>query len=275
MNAIDMDILTMMEAAPDVVKGGFKGLVIGNDADNFSAGANLSFMLEAARAGEFSKVSELILRGQSAMMGLKYAPFPVVASLSGLALGGGCELALHSHAIAAHMESYPGLVEVGVGLIPGWGGCKEMLLRHGGNSEAAFALISTARMAGSAEDACDMHVLLPADSISMNRERVLADAKSSCLQMAGSCEARMQKNVSIQGAAAKVTLLEKATAASGHDKVIFSALAHVLSGGGVDGEKTEAQLLALEHEAFIELIRTAASQERIAYMLENGKPLKN
>ncbi|NBO21623.1 MAG: enoyl-CoA hydratase/isomerase family protein, partial [Rhodobacteraceae bacterium] len=275
MNAIDLDILAMMEQSVDMVKSGFKGLVIGNDADNFSAGANLSYMLEAARAGEFGKISELILRGQAAMMGLKYAPFPVVSSLAGLALGGGCELALHSNAIQAHMEAYPGLVEVGVGLIPGWGGCKEMLLRHAGDSATAFALISTARTAGSAEDARDMEVVLPGDAISMNRARVLADARSRCIAMAQGYKASAQQSVTLSGAAAKKALQEKAAAASGHDAVLFAALAHVLSGGGVDGAVSEAQLLALEHEAFVELTKTTPTQERIAHMLEVGKPLKN
>ena len=275
MNAIDLDILAMMEQAVAVVKSGFKGLVIGNDADNFSAGANLSYMLEAARAGEFGKISELILRGQAAMMGLKHASFPVVASLTGLALGGGCELAMHSSAIAAHMEAYPGLVEVGVGLIPGWGGCKEYLLRHGGDSAAAFALISAAKTAGSADDARDMKIVLSSDTTSMNRARVLADARSHCLMLAKNHIPAGQQSIVISGAAAKKTLLEKANAASGHDVTILTALAHVLSGGGEDGAKSESQLLALEHEAFVELTKTPATQARIAHMLEVGKPLKN
>ncbi|NBX02751.1 MAG: 3-hydroxyacyl-CoA dehydrogenase/enoyl-CoA hydratase family protein [Alphaproteobacteria bacterium] len=275
MNAIDMDILSIMEQVVGIVQSGFKGLVIGNDADNFSAGANLSYMLTAARAGEFEKVSELISRGHAAMMGLKYAPFPVVASLAGLALGGGCELALHSNVIQAHMEAYPGLVEVGVGLIPGWGGCKEMLLRHNGDSAAVFEIISNAKTAGSAEDARDMKILLPQDAISMNRARVLADAKQRCIALAKNYVAASEQSVNILGVSAKQKLLEKAAAASGHDKVIFEHLAQVLSGGGVDGVRSERELLALEHTAFTELIKTAATGERIDYMLNNGKPLKN
>jgi 3-hydroxyacyl-CoA dehydrogenase len=275
MNAIDMDILSMMEQAVTIVQADFKGLVIGNDAEHFSAGANLSYMLEAARAGEYQKVSELILRGQAAMMGLKYAPFPVVSSLVGLALGGGCELALYSDAIVAHMESYPGLVEVGVGLIPGWGGCKEMLLRHLGDSHAAYRFIASAYTAGSACDARDMRVLLVGDGISMNRERVLADAKQRCLEMMRAYVLADPQSIHIAGVKAKAALQQAAQEASGHDRAIFGVLAHVLSGGGEDGEKTEAQLLELEHEGFMELIKTAPSQQRIAYMLENGKPLKN
>src|SRR5262249_40997052 len=129
MNSVDLDILGMIEQLVPLVKKDFKGLVIGNDADNFSVGANLSLVLMGANVAAWNQISEIIKRGQNAMMGLKYAPFPVVASLSGMALGGGCEIVLHCDAVQAHVEAYPGLVETGVGLIPGWGGCKEMLLR--------------------------------------------------------------------------------------------------------------------------------------------------
>lgn len=275
MNAIDMDILAMMEEAVPQVQKGFKGLVIGNDADNFSAGANLSYMLEAARAGEFTKVSDLISRGQLAMMGLKQAPFPVVASLTGLALGGGCELTLHSNAVVAHMESYPGLVEVGVGLIPGWGGCKEMLLRHDGDALKVFGLISTAKTAGSAEDARDMGVLREGDSITMNRARVLADAKARCLELTKGYAAPGEQHVNIKGMNARETILLESKKASGHDQLIFAVLSEVLGAAGQDGQRSERDLLALEHAGFMELIKTEATQARIEYMLANGKPLKN
>lgn len=275
MNAIDMDIIAMMEQALGVVNGGFKGLVIGNDADDFSAGANLSYMLEAAKASEWNKISDLIGRGQQAMMGLKLAPFPVVASLVGRALGGGCELALHSNVIQAHVESYPGLVEVLVGLIPGWGGCKEMLIRHQGDALAAFAVISSAKTAGSAEDARDMKILKEGCHVSMNRVRVLADAKARCLGMTTGYKAPAVERVSINGVTSKKTMLEKANAAGGHDAVIFAALAEVLSGGGRDGVVDEHALVALELASFMELVKTPATQARIEHMLVNGKPLKN
>jgi len=278
MNAIDMDILSMMEQSVAIVQQSFKGLVIGNDAEHFSAGANLSYMLEAAKGGELHKVSDLIKRGQAAMMGLKYAPFPVVASLTGMALGGGCELALHSNAIQAHMESYPGLVEVGVGLIPGWGGCKEMLLRHNGDGVAVFDMISAAKTAGSADDAREMGVLQSGDLITMNRVRVLADAKVRCLGMVNGYVAPMRASVYLAGKSIAESIEWKINAnasASEHDKVIWRALAHVLSAGMHDGTQSEDELLELEHEAFMKLVALSATQDRIAYMLVKGKPLKN
>ncbi len=139
MNSVDLDILGMIEQLVPIVQKDFKGLVIGNDADNFSVGANLGLMLMAANIAAWGQISEMIRRGQNATMSLKYAPFPVVASLAGMALGGGCEMVLHSNAVQAHIESYPGLVEVGVGLIPAWGGCKEMLLRHLGTRKEPWA----------------------------------------------------------------------------------------------------------------------------------------
>src|SRR6185369_4022169 len=149
-------------------------LVIGNDGDNFSVGAKFVIMKMAANIAAWKQIGEVIRNGQNAMMAIKYAPFPVVSSLTGMALGGGCEIILHSNAVAAHVESYPGLVEVGVGLIPAWGGCKEMLARHLGEKKGSsggmignlmatggampaiskvFEMIATAKVSGSAVEA--------------------------------------------------------------------------------------------------------------------------
>ena len=137
MNSVDPDILDHDRAGrSSIVRKDFKGLVIGNDADNFSVGANLGFILMAANIAAWTQIADVIRKGQQTMMLLKHSPFPVVSSLAGMALGGGCEIVLHSNAVQAHIESYPGLVEVGVGLIPAWGGCKEMLLRHIGPQKA-------------------------------------------------------------------------------------------------------------------------------------------
>ncbi|MDX1975324.1 MAG: 3-hydroxyacyl-CoA dehydrogenase NAD-binding domain-containing protein [Rickettsiales bacterium] len=303
MNSVDPDILAMIEQSIEKVKSDFKGLVIGNDGDNFSVGANLGFVLMAANIAAWSQISEVIKGGQHAMMGLKYAPFPVVASLTGMALGGGCEIVLHCDAVQAHMESYPGLVEVGVGLIPGWGGCKEMLLRHLGEGKGGkgligglmatggampviktvFETIATAKVGGSAEEARDLKILRESDAISMNRMRVLPDAKAKCLAMAANYTPPEPAVLHLPGSTARVALsmavdgfaaMGKATP---HDVVVSKKLAIVLSGGDTDISEplTEQQILDLEHAQFMELIKTKGSLDRIEHMLGTGKPLRN
>jgi 3-hydroxyacyl-CoA dehydrogenase len=292
MNSIDPDILGMAEKSIELVKQNFKGLVIGSDADNFSAGANLGFILYAANMAAWPMISDIIRQGQRTMMALKYAPFPVVSALSGMALGGGCEFVLHSDAVQAHIESYPGLVEVGVGVIPGWGGCKEMLLRNleglpqGGAMPAiakVFETIATAKVAGSADEARDMKILHNGCRITMNRARLLPDAKALCLTLAESYSAPQPATVSLPGLTAKTALLMALDqfAAQGkatpHDVVVCTQLAGVLSGGDTDitDTITEQQILDLEHAAFMELVRSKGTLARIEYMLANGKPLRN
>jgi 3-hydroxyacyl-CoA dehydrogenase len=305
MNSVDPDILSMIMQSIDLVKRDFKGLVIGNDGDNFSVGANLGFMLMAANIAAWKQISQVIRDGQNSMMALKYAPFPVVSSLTGMALGGGCEIILHSNAVAGHIESYPGLVEVGVGLIPGWGGCKEMVLRHMGEKAAkessgfignmiatggampaiskAFEAIATAKISGSAQEAQDAKILRESDGITMNRVRVLADAKAKCLQMAENYTPPVSPAIHLPGKSAKVALymavdgFAAAGKATPHDVVVCKALAQVLSGGDTDMSEalTEQQVLDLEHEVFMELVKTKPTLARIEHMLETGKPLRN
>lgn len=292
MNSVDPDILALIEQTVALVKKDFKGLVIGNDADNFSVGANLAFMLMAANIAAWKQISDVIRAGQHAMMALKHAPFPVVSSLSGMALGGGCEIVLHSNAVQAHMESYPGLVEVGVGLIPAWGGCKELLLRFTDPANPANAMpaiakvfenIGTAKVAGSAEEAKDMQILRATDRITMNRVRVLADAKTTCIAMAENYTAPEPRTLRLPGETGKVALFMAVDglAASGkatpHDVVVSRVLAQVLTGGDTDiqDEITEQHLLDLEHEGFMELVKTKGTLARIEHMLGTGKPLRN
>jgi 3-hydroxyacyl-CoA dehydrogenase len=249
-------------------------------------------MLMAANIAGWKQISDVIRAGQHAMMGLKYSPFPVVASLSGMALGGGCEIVLHSNAVQAHMESYPGLVEVSVGLIPAWGGCKEMLLRFtDANNPAnampgiakAFENIGTAKVAGSAEDARDMKILQATDSITMNRARVLADAKAKCASLAENYTTPEPQTLHLPGETGKVALfmaLDQLVAsgkATPHDSVVSRVLAHVLSGGSTDIQDaiSEQQLLDLEHEGFMELVKTKGTLARIKHILTTGKPLRN
>jgi len=303
MNSVDPDILTMIEQTIALVKKDFKGLVIGNDADNFSVGANLGFILMAANIAAWGQISDVIRKGQHTMMALKYSPFPVVSSLSGMALGGGCEMILHSNAVQAHVESYPGLVEVGVGLIPAWGGCKEMLLRHLGQQKASsgmignlmaaggsmpaiskvFENIATAKTGGSAEEARDLKILRDSDKISMNRARVLADAKARCIEMAKDYKTPQPETLHLPGGTAKVALnmaldgFKAVGKATPHDVVVCKILANVLSGGDTDmsDELTEQHILDLEFEGFMELVKTKGTIARIEHMLDTGKPLRN
>lgn len=280
MGAVDMNILALLSELPERVARDFRALVIGSDAPQFSVGANLNVFLEHARAEEWQQVSDIIRRGQAALLALKYARFPVVAAVSGLALGGGCEVALHADAVQAHIEAYPGLVEPKVGLIPAWGGCKEMLTRHDA-ALAPFEFIVTAKTASSAEDAVEMGIVAQPGNITFNRARLLADAKSRALSLAADYAPPAPPVIKCGGAPARQAMLDRLSAlaeegtATPHDLVIGRALSHVLSGGGEAGNVSEQALLELEHDAFMELIRTEATQARIAHMLKTGKPLRN
>lgn len=293
MNAIDADILEMLHQSITHVGRSMKALVIYSDAANFSAGANLGLMMGAAKAGQWQAIEGLIAKGQETYKALKYAPFPSVAGVAGLALGGGCELALHCSAIQAHGETYAGLVEVGVGLIPGWGGCKEMLARWQklgklpkGPMPAisqVFGMISTAQVSKSAADAAAMLILRPGDRISMNRYRLLADAKARALELVPSYAAPEPPVFMLPGASAQTALkmavdgfvaVGKATP---HDVVVAKSVAHVLSGGDTDIIEllSEDQLFGLERSEFMKLAHDPASQARIVHMLDTGRPLRN
>lgn len=292
MNAVDPDILAMIEKSVETVKKDFHGLVIGSDGDNFSVGANLAFIMYAANMAAWQLISDVIRQGQRAVTALKYTPFPVVSALGGMALGGGCEIVLHSDAVQAHIESYPGLVEVGVGLVPGWGGCTEMLIRHlqgmpQGNAMPAiakvFEYLGTAKVGGSADEAKEMKILNQTSRISMNRARLLPDAKQLCMMLADNYVPPEPATLNLPGPTAKTALqmgLDQFVAtgkATPHDVVVCTQLAHILAGGDTDITETvtEQQLLDLEHGAFMELIKTKGTLDRIEYMLANGKPLRN
>lgn len=312
MNSLDPMSLEMIAKLPDIVQRGFKGVIIGNDAENFCVGANIGVLLFAANVAAWSMIDGIIKQGQDAYMGLKYAPFPVVSAPAGMALGGGCEILLHSDAVQAHVETYTGLVEVGVGIVPGWGGCKEMLIRHlkkraesdslsakmGGmfsfispvktlNTmpaiEPAFRYISMAKVSKSAEEARDMLILNEKSGITMNRRRLLADAKALCLNLAKDYAPPEPAVISLPGKTARTALdmaikgAVKAGQATPHDVVVSKAVGQVLSGGNTDitGELTEQDILDLEREVFVELAQNPDTLARIEHMLETGKPLRN
>ncbi len=291
MNTFDPDVFALLHKSIALVQKDYKGMVIGTDAERFSLGANLGYFMFAANSASWWAISDMIKGGQNAFMALKYAPFPVVASLSHMALGGGCEILLHCDAVQAHIESYPGLVEVGVGIVPGWGGCKEMLLRHSAAMpmgpmpaiSKAFEMISVAKVAGSAQEAQDMMILNAKSGISMNRRRVLADAKTRCLELAKDYAAPESPMLALPGKSGHAALMlavenfAKSGKATPYDVVVCDHLARVLTGDEADMTVplNEQQLLDLEHDIFMELVKNEGTQARVAHMLETNKPLRN
>jgi 3-hydroxyacyl-CoA dehydrogenase len=294
MNAIDPDTLDMVKKSVAHVGKNMKALVVHNEADNFSVGANIGLALFAANIAMWPMIEDLIGQGQAAYKAVKFAPFPVVGAPSGMALGGGCEILLHCAAVVAHAETYMGLVEVGVGLIPGWGGCKELLLRNQPGPKdpkgpmppvaAAFETISLAKVAKSAAEAKELKLLRASDGITMNRDRLLFDAKARALELlASGYKAPEPKELRLPGPTAK-TALQLAVdgfrlqgKALPHDVTVSNALAEVLSGGATDytAVVTEDQIQKLEKKAFMALLRTGPTLARMEHMLTTNKPLRN
>jgi len=293
MNALDGETIALLGKSLKVVGKQFKALVIYNEGSNFSAGANLGLALFAANIAAWPEIEQMISGGQETYKALKYAPFPVVGAPAGLALGGGCEILLHCDAVQAHAESYIGLVECGVGLIPGWGGCKEMLHRWAtlgrlpkGPMPAiakVFETVSTATVAKSAAEAKELLFLKPSDGITMNRYRLLADAKARALELARDYVPPSPPELTLPGPSARVGLAMAAEGfhrrglATKHDLVVAGALGEVLSGDSADVTRpvSEDQLLELERTRFMRLLRHPATLARIEHMLETGKPLRN
>jgi 3-hydroxyacyl-CoA dehydrogenase len=261
----------------------FTAMVIGNQGENFSVGANLMLVLLAAQEQEWDDLDAAVRRFQQVNMAVKYAPVPVVAAPFGMTLGGGCEVALHAARIQASAELYMGLVEVGVGLIPAGGGCKELLLRlH--EPQKAFEQIGYAKTSGSAAEAHHMGFLRDGDKISMNPERLLADAKSRALSLVSNyAPGEPRQDIKVRGESTFALLklgvwtARKGGYISDYDAVIGEKLARVLSGGRFTGEHTvsEQYLLDLEREAFLSLCGRPETQARIQHMLKTGKPLRN
>jgi len=293
MNSLNPFVLAMIEKAIRLVPGGYKALVVYNEGSNFSVGANIGILLVAMKLRAWFAVRYLIRRGQDVYKALKYAPFPVVGAPSGMALGGGCEILLHCDAVQAHAETYTGLVEAGVGIVPGWGGCKEMLVRgwsdpgrRGGPMPPvikAFETIAMATVAKSAAEARDILVLRPEDAITMNRDRLLADAKAKALALAENYTPPEEPEISLPGKTARAAMsmavdgFRLSGKATPHDVTVGKALAGVLSGGDTDITETVSEdgLLALERKAFVALSRTPATIARVSHMLKTGKPLRN
>ncbi len=293
MNAVDPDIMALLGKALKLTAKSYKAMVIYNEGSNFSAGANLGLALFAANIAAWTEIEQMVAAGQETYKALKYAPFPVVGAPSGLALGGGCEVLLHCAAVQAHAETYVGLVECGVGLIPGWGGCKEMLARWAANPKMpkgpmpavakVFETISTATVAKSAAEAKELLFLRPSDGITMNRDRLLADAKARALAMVEGYTAPAPADYILPGESARVGMemavdgFHRRGIATKHDRVVAGELARVLSGNGADISKPvdEAHILEAERAAFMRLVRHPGTLARIESILETGKPLRN
>ena len=288
-------LLERLEAATHQVKARIVslGLVIGNEGQHFSAGANLAFILQMGQEKKFLAIEKMISGFQATVVGLRYAPFPVVSAGFGRALGGGCETLLASDLVQAHAELYCGLVEMGVGLIPAGGGTTEMLIRFtqqlmpGADlfeaAKRAFELIAMGKVSASALDARNLGFLREHDQITMNKRRLIADAKASMLATARDYTPPVARTIAVMGEQGYANLkyiaysMKLAGMASEHDVYLASGLAKILSGGLQNHQRvvTEQHLLDLEREVFLELTGNPKSQERIAHMLKVGKPLRN
>jgi 3-hydroxyacyl-CoA dehydrogenase len=296
MNAIGGDTIQMLQAGVKEAAKSGQALVIGNDAPNFSAGANLMLVLLEAQEGNWDEIDMMIRAFQQANMSLRYSPVPVVAAPAGLSLGGGTEIPLHCDRVQPAAETYMGLVEVGVGLIPGGGGTKEMLVRAMAQLPTpgsdplpyvskAFETVALAKVSASGPDALRLGYLSATDSFTMNRERLMADAKAKALERVREGYHVPAPRTAIPVGGESVTaalnlgvhLMWRAGRASDHDKLIGQKLAHIFGGGNVPHATTvtEQYLLDLEREAFMSLLGQPKTLERIQHTLKTGKPLRN
>jgi 3-hydroxyacyl-CoA dehydrogenase len=297
MNSIGGDTVQMMNFAIDEVDKNFKGLVIGNQGGNFSAGANIMMLLLAAQEEEWDDINMMVGALQKAVMRLRYSSKPVVTAPYGLTLGGGCEIAMHGDRMRAAAETYMGQVEVGVGLIPAGCGTKEMTMRAMDLAKATpdadplaflkktFELLGMGKVATSAQEARAFGFLRDVDSISMNGDRLIADAKQEVLNLvaSGYVPPVERTDILVMGesgqAAMKLALhmMKRGAFISDHDEVIGKKLARVMSGGDLNHQTlvSESYLIDLEREAFLSLCGERKTQDRIAAMLKTGKPLRN
>ncbi len=309
MNAIDADVGQMMNDAVDEAEKNFQGLLLYNEGQNFSVGANLMLLFLEAQQKNWKGIEEVVRGFQDACMKLRYSKKPVVAAPHNLALGGGCEVALGADAIHAHAELYMGLVEVGVGLIPAGGGCKEMLVRwqdrmaekfakippqnrwarriDGGpmpKTQKAFEAICFAKVSTSAKEAVENGHMKKTDRISLSRDHHLSEAKKTVLELGENYQpSKPREDIWVAGRGGYYALKSAVDGflaqkkVSEHDAVIAMKLANILTGGNIPNIAfvSEQRILDLEREAFLELCGMEKSQERIQAMLMTGKPLRN
>jgi 3-hydroxyacyl-CoA dehydrogenase len=296
MNALGGDTIQMLHAGVKRLHADFEAMVVANQAANFCVGANIMLLLMYAQEQEWDEIHFAVRAFQKVNQALKYAPGPVVVAPQGMALGGGCEISLHAARIHAAAEAYIGLVEAGVGLIPAGGGCKEMLVRA--NERAAggedldlfhamkpvFENLAMAKVGTSAEESRALGYLRPSDLVSMNRDRLVADAKATALALLRAGyrtpappEIRVLGEQFLSAAKLAVHQLVRAEFATDYDGVVARKMANVLAGGPLSAPQSvsEQYVLDLEREAFVSLCGERKTQERIAHTLKTGKPLRN
>ena len=297
MNALGQDQIGMIQTALKEVEKNFVGLVIGNQGDNFSAGANIMMILMAAQEGEWEELELSVRQFQNMTMSLRYSPKPVVVAPHHLTLGGGCEMTMHADRAVAAAETWIGLVEAGVGLIPGGGGTKEIALRASDIADTVpgadhfealrklFELPAMARVSSSGAEAKKLGYMRPSDRIVMNDRRVIAEAKKAVLNLVseGYVQPVMREEILVAGEPGLsrfrtgIHMMRRADYISDHDALIGLKIAEVLCGGKISRQQrvSEQYLLDIEREAFVSLCGTKPTQERIAHMLKTGKPLRN
>jgi 3-hydroxyacyl-CoA dehydrogenase len=304
MNAIGADLIAMLHKGLKRLETDFDAMVIANQAVNFSVGANLMLVLVGAQEQEWDELHMAVKQFQNINLAIKYAPKPVVAAPQGMALGGGCEVSLHAARIQAAAEAYIGLVETGVGLIPGGGGTKEMLIRaneHAASGEdldlfhalkPVFEAIAMAKVGTSAEECRGLGYLRREDGVSMNRDRLVADAKEAALAMvragykplaatwqegAQTTQIKVLGEQFLAGAKLAIHMMLRGGYASEYDAHVGRKLANILAGGALTSPQlvSEQYVLDLEREAFVSLCGEKKTQERIAHTLKTGKPLRN
>lgn len=295
MNTIANDIVQMAFRAVEKVEDNFLGLVVGNQGKDFSVGANLMLLFQDAQNGNWEEIDQMIQAFQRMNMAFRYSPKPVIAAPFQRVLGGGTEVCLACDAMVASAETYMGLVEVGVGLIPAGGGTKEMLLRHvlplPANGDLlvgvkrVFQIIGKAEVSRSGEGARDLGFLTKHDSVEINPDRVLHCAKQLVLRLSGAGyrQENVKEDIPVAGSAGlavlKVSLhlMQQAGYISDHDVLIGEKLAYILTGGDLNHQTTvsEQYLLDMEREAFLSLCGERKTLDRIQYMLKMGKPLRN
>ena len=296
MNTIGGDVLAGLNKAVDLAEKDFQGLVIGNQGANFSVGANIGMIFMMAVEQEYDELNAAIKYFQDTMMRMRYSSIPTISAPHGMTLGGGCELSMHADKVVAAAETYIGLVEFGVGVIPGGGGSKEMALRASDTFKKGdvelntlqeyFLTIGMAKVATSAYEAFDMGVLQKGkDIVVVNKDRQIATAKAHAKLMAeaGYTQPVKRKDVKVLGKQALGMFLvgtdsmEASNFISEHDHKIANKLAYVMAGGDLSEPTlvSEQYLLDLEREAFLSLCTERKTLERIQHMLKTGKPLRN
>ena len=283
MNSLGEDNFAMMYEGLAALDKGYEAMVIANQSSDFSVGANLMMVVMAAQEEEWDELAAGIHRFQQVNMAIKYASKPVVAAPFGRTLGGGCEISLHATRVQAAAETYMGLVEVGVGLIPGGGGTKELMARLK-DPRKVFELIGMAKVSSSADDAKKIGLMSRDAGVSMNTERLVADAKALALSLTSTySQGQPRKDIKVGGAPVLAMLeiglwsMHKGGYITDYDVVVGKKLAGILSGGKLSAETevSEQYLLDLEREAFLSLCGDPRTQARMQHMLKTGKPLRN